>query len=213
MNKKTLIICACCNRKRSDGGKNLRWRKEQSIISTLSSEAGQKLLKSRWKLARRFQQVEGKDLGGDNHAPALLMPAFKRYDGNLYRKITGAHWEKLAQTDHVEIIIVSALYGLLIPWEAIREYNLTMATAVVRRLKLSRWWIKEEIGHHLKEYILRNQITDVYNFLSSSYSLIAEPLASLKHHVRIHPQKKYHTMGADHHRGRDINNLLAQLLN
>jgi cytoplasmic iron level regulating protein YaaA (DUF328/UPF0246 family) len=216
MNKKTLIVFACCNRKRPDGEKSLTWSKKQSIINRLSSETGQKLLESRHKLARRFNKAEGKDLGGDKDAPVLLMRAFERYDGNLYRKIDKSYWHKLLQIDYVNVLIVSALYGLLTPWEPIRDYNIMITDAFRSRFSLARWWKNQGLGFYLKEYIIRNGITEVHDFLSGSYSTIADPIFTLV------PKKKIKTYlgrysgmgsGADHHRGKDINKLLEQTLN
>ncbi len=213
MKKKTLIILACCNRKRPDGEEGLCWRRKDSVISRLSSEAGERLLESRLKLSRRFNYADGRDLGCYKDESVPMMRAFDRYNGNLYGRIDDAQWHSLVQTDHVAVLIVSALYGLLTPFESIREYNLTMRAAMAYRLSLSRWWVNQGLGSHLKEYVVRNEITEVHNFLSSSYVAISESLYSLRPQVKIRFYR-YSGLGSgsDYHRGRDINNLLKRLL-
>ena len=213
MKKKTLIIFACCNRKKSGGAESLHWRRSDSVISRLPLEVGKRLLESRFKLSQRFTYQNGKDLGGDQDVSKSLMRAFERYDGNLYRRIESTYWQQLANVDHVEILIVSALYGLLTPFEPIRNYNLMMGTSIAPRFRLSRWWVDQGLDALLKEYIIHNQISEVYNFLSCSYSVIAGPLYLLCPTVKTH-HKGYAGLGSgsDHHRGKDINNLLKCLL-
>lgn len=208
---KTLIIFACCNRKKSNGDKGLRWRRKDSVVSRLPLEARQRLLESRLKLSRRFKHSDGKDLGGDQDAPVPLLRAFERYDGNLYRRIENSYWQQLAEVDHVEILIVSALYGLLIPFEPIRNYNLMMNTSIAPRFRLSRWWVDQGLDALLKEYVIYNRISEVHDFLSGSYAIITKPL--LRTSIKVH-HKTYKGLGSgtDYHRGRDINNLLKSLL-
>jgi cytoplasmic iron level regulating protein YaaA (DUF328/UPF0246 family) len=215
MKKKTLIIFACCNRKKSGGAESLHWRRSNSVISRLPLEVGERLLESRFKLSQRFKYQKGKDLGGDQDVSKSLMRAFERYDGNLYRRIERTYWHQLAKVDHVEILIVSALYGLLTPFEPIRTYNLVMTKAISSRLSLARWWRNEGLGIHLREYIINNDIKEVHDFLSGSYSSIAHPIYSLKSQITIKNYlDRYRGLGsgADYHRGTDINKLLNSLL-
>src|SRR3989304_5432048 len=67
----------------------------------------------------------GPDLDPDAKKAVELMPAYVRYDGNMYRHIPREAWER--RKDGVEVAIVSALYGIALSREPIRGYGFSMA--------------------------------------------------------------------------------------
>ncbi len=189
------------------------WSQRESIAKCLSRGGVTRLLDARRQLARHFGEPEGEDLGSRQPAPVPLMPAHTRYDGNLYRKIDKSLWPEVAKLENVAVIIISALYGLLIPGEAIREYNRTMGETIAPRLRLARWWSERGLGSLLVEYIKRNKVAVVHDFLSGSYVRIANELSSLGPTVKVqHHSYPGLGSGADYHRGQDVRKLLVREL-
>ena len=57
------------------------------------------------------------------------MEAYERYTGTysqIYRQISSGSWEKLRKSQNLDLVIVSALYGLVRFDEPIQNYNITM---------------------------------------------------------------------------------------
>jgi cytoplasmic iron level regulating protein YaaA (DUF328/UPF0246 family) len=140
-----------------------------------------------------------------------MMPAYQRYDGNLYRKIARDLWPVADRDGSARILIVSALYGLLTPAEPIRYYNRTMSEAVHLRCSLARWWAERGLGELLLEYVRGTGTTTVDDFLSGAYSVFAGALSKLQGSVKVH-HHSYPGLGsgADHHRGWDVSSLLVR---
>lgn len=67
-----------------------------------------------------------------------LLPAYRRFDGNMYRHIDPEAWER--RVAGVEIVIVSGLFGLLASRDTIPAYTHSMAEAMAPLGKLNRWW-------------------------------------------------------------------------
>ena len=68
--------------------------------------------------------VHGRDLGGSTTSGQYL-PAFERYAGRLYNQIGSDAWQSyLGKQDRVKILIMSGLYGLIEPTEAIQNYDI-----------------------------------------------------------------------------------------
>jgi hypothetical protein len=219
MKDKVLIITPCSERKRRGGDPALTWKREKSAAARLSSKSASRLIESRMILRRRFRFPDGKDLGGQRDGPAPLLLASRRYDGNLYRKIDEPLWADLSASKSVDLLIVSTLYGIVMPGESIREYDLPMNRAFVRlRLSMRQWWINRGIRSLLAEFVRRNGYSVVHDFQSSSYVRVADindydPLYSHGKNVVL----RHHTYpglgsGADHHRGRDVKSLLEKYL-
>lgn len=219
MKDKVLIITPCSERKRRGGDPALTWKREKSAAARLSPKSASRLIDSRRIIRRRFRFSDGKDLGGQRDGTAPLLPASKRYDGNLYRKIDEALWVNLSASESIDLLIVSTLYGIVTPGEAIREYDLSMDRAFIRlRLSLRQWWINRGIRSLLAEFVRRNRYSVVHDFQSSSYVGVADlndydPLYSHGRNVDL----RHHTYpglgsGADHHRGRDVKSLLEKYL-
>lgn len=208
---RTLIVIPCSGRKKEGGENGLAWGRDKSVIHRLPPTAAERLLECRREVAQTFGLAEGDDLGGARAAPVPLMPACRRYDGNLYRKIEKTLWSRVAQLDSSEVVIVSALYGLLTPWEPIRYYNVSMTDHVAHRLRVVRWWSDQGLGRLLAEYVKRSSASMVHDFLSGAYAGVAADLSKFKPAVRVQ-RHSYPGLGsgADHHRGRDVRALLSR---
>lgn len=211
MGMKTLIVIPCSGRKRKGGHAGLRWQREDSVIQRLSRDSVEQLQECRRQLARRLGLPEGEDLGGRQPTPVPLMPACLRYDGNLYRKVERPLWSRIAQSGSLDVVIVSALYGLLAPWEPIRDYNVSMKDCLAPRLRLARWWRDQGLGGLLAEYVRGIDAAVVHDLLSGAYADVVGELDRLGGAVRVH-RHSYPGLGAgaDHHRGRDVRALLVR---
>ena len=140
------------------------------ILSNLSREH---LLRSRRELFENFSLPYGQDAGYQSDTTIHYMEAYKRYTGmysQLYRQVSPVSWEKLKRTwEKLDLIIVSALYGLVKHDEPIRWYDKTMKDKV-RHQTLKVWWRKQGLCAILKDYIERNNFSEVHNVLSNDYS-------------------------------------------
>jgi len=211
MRSRTLIIIPCSNRKRPDGLSGVRWSRRLSAAKRLSPKGSGRLLEARSEIARMFGYKPGMDLGVTRRAKLELMPASKRYDGNVYRKIDAHLWPAAGSRSSVQVVIVSALYGLLVPEEPIREYYRTMSDTVRPRITLARWWSERGLGELLVEYVQQTGARIVHDFLSGVYAGFAERLSSLKGHVKVcHHSYPRLGFGADHHRGWDVRSFLMR---
>lgn len=181
------------------------------MIYRLPPAVAEGLLEWRRHLAQQFGFPEGEDLGSSRAAPVPLMPACFRYDGNLYRKIEEALWSRAARSGSMEVVIVSALYGLLDLWEPIRYYNVAITDNVAPGLRLARWWSERGLGRLLAEYIEGSGASVVHDFLSGAYVEVADALEELGGPVKVY-RHSYPGLGsgADHHRGWDVRKLLSQ---
>lgn len=96
-----------------------------------------------------------------------VLPAYERFDGNMYREIPKEAWERRAPT--VEVVIVSALRGLVASRDPIPTYRLSMAESTPPFGKMNRWWRGAELPHILAEYLLALRPKTVVDLLSLEY--------------------------------------------
>ena len=111
--------------------------------------------------------IDGPDLGGLGQA-GLYMPALQRYDGRFYRELgtTVAQRDDLAAHMRHHLLILSGLYGLLLPGELIQCYSCHLPD----HPDIAKYWIKKTKTDLLTElliaYIERNDITRVFDFMA-----------------------------------------------
>jgi cytoplasmic iron level regulating protein YaaA (DUF328/UPF0246 family) len=76
------------------------------------------------------------------------LPAYKLYKGRLYDKIINENWEK----KQTEIIIVSALFGLIKHHELIPYYNISMTDKIPgTNESISKYWRRKNINEHINK--------------------------------------------------------------
>jgi len=159
-----------------------------------------------------FEEEPGLDLGFENIEPGIdYLEAYERYKGNLYSKISRSSWNKLKRSKELELIIVSALYGLVNWNEPIRNYNRTMDDHVHPRRRLNTWWSRETLSGILLDFIIANKINTVHSFLSEKYAQAVQALPfDLKHNkveYRYHSYSRFRS-GSNYHRGVGVNTLI-----
>jgi len=217
---KILIIISCSGGKKSDDGSpGCRWVRKNSAVCRLSHEKAAALLACRRSLAgkypKKFHHKEEKDLGGNREGTAPLMPAIERYTGKLYGKIDSSLWKRLkGREDSMEVVIVSALYGLLSPWEAIRDYDLAMDEPYAKRIQLSKWWRNQGLGEMLCEFVDRSGASTVHDFLGGPYRNISRGMKAQASSIfcLISHQYPGEGSGSIYHRGRDVRKLMEKTL-
>jgi len=108
------------------------------------------------------------ELTGDITSGAAV-PAVSLYNGALYKQCRG-RLEAVASGFYPEIdlLIVSAYYGLLHPAEPISCYNLSMDSEVEGNQVYRLWqWLR--LGAVLEGYVGRRKISNIWSLLSYSH--------------------------------------------
>ena len=103
----------------------------------------------------------------DAVAPGGLLPAFERFDGNMYRYIPADAWAR--RSPGVEVVIASGLRGLVASRDPIPAYRLSMAEPTPPFGKLNRWWHDRGLPDILVAYLESIRPTHVVDLLSLEY--------------------------------------------
>jgi cytoplasmic iron level regulating protein YaaA (DUF328/UPF0246 family) len=96
-----------------------------------------------------------------------FMPAYQRFDGNMYRTISPEAWEQ--RSPAVEVVIASALRGLVASRDPIPAYHLSMAESTSPFGKLNRWWHNAGLPRILAAYLTAIRPKTVVDLLSLEY--------------------------------------------
>ena len=120
----------------------------------------------RAKLEASREEVLQKSPQGSVRAGELL-PAYRRFQGNMYMSIPDEVWAKRAA--NVEVVIVSALRGLVASRDMVPSYALSMAEPTPPFGKLNRWWHDRGLPAILSSYLRSMQPRLVVDLLSLEY--------------------------------------------
>jgi len=126
-----------------------------------------RLVELRKKVAAADLLPAAPDVDPASKGNADLMPAYLRYDGNMYRYIPRDAWE--SRVAGVEVAIVSALYGLVLSREPIRAYGFSMADNGPRVAALYHWWRENGLPALLASTIQSLRVERVVDLLSLEY--------------------------------------------
>ncbi len=107
---------------------------------------------------------------------AELLPAFRRFRGNMYRAIPDEAWNQ--RIPGVEIVMVSGLYGLVASRDPVVAYEVSMAEPLERLGKLNRWWRDHGLPVLLRTYLEAVHPALVLDILSLEYREAVEGFAS-----------------------------------
>lgn len=161
------IALIACSKTKKPGG---TYQYHGSLLEqSLKPDSYKKLLEKRCKLARLISQPSGPDLGEMSPGSQVLqfMPAFQRYQGRVYER--GMVESLYPHAEGIQLVIVSALYGLVDGKDLIRNYELEMAASVPRIGLLKNWWRQQGLGNFVIEYIFALKPTRVHDLLSNHY--------------------------------------------
>lgn len=96
-----------------------------------------------------------------------LLPAYRRFDGNMYRHIPADAWE--SRDPGVEVLIASGLLGLVASRDLVPRYEHSMAESTPPFGKLNRWWHSGGLPRILKAYLEAVRPGLVVDLLSLEY--------------------------------------------
>ncbi len=136
--RKVLFVTICSNNKKTGGSAG--YDRSRSIAACLDASLGAELLDGRARvlevikkggktrdgkriadLSRNRTLVKGPDLGGDSENGRYL-PAEQRYRGSFYSQL-GSDAHPLLSAGPASAVILSGLYGVLLPDEPIQDYS------------------------------------------------------------------------------------------
>lgn len=134
-----------------------------------------------------------------------LLPAFMRYNGNLYRKIKKNDWKKLLVDKELGMLIFSAFYGVVTWNEPVLNYNLSMADKI-DSVRFETWWRRNDLSDFLIDYITKSHITIVRSMLSGSYRRAIKDIKPNQEKDIIWLDYKYTNLGfgSNYYRGEDV---------
>jgi len=99
--------------------------------------------------------------------PGGLLPAYRRFQGNMYMSIPEEAWAQRAP--NVEIVIASGLRGLVASRDTVPAYALSMAEPTPPFGKLNRWWHDRGLPEVLAAYLDSIHPRLVVDLLSLEY--------------------------------------------
>jgi hypothetical protein len=108
-------------------------------------------------------------------AKAGVMPAYLRYEGNMYRHIPREMWER--RKPGVEVLIATGLYGLVASRDTVFAYPHSMAEPMPPFGKLNRWWRDRGLPAILAAYLEAMKPKTVVDLLSLEYREAVEGYA------------------------------------
>ncbi len=121
---------------------------------------------SRAKLEALREEVLHKSPQGSVRSSGLL-PAYRRFQGNMYMSIPDGAWTQRAP--NVEIVVASALRGLVASRDTVPAYALSMAEPTPPFGKMNRWWHDRGLPGILASYLESIQPRVVVDLLSLEY--------------------------------------------
>lgn len=183
--RKPLFLIACSGGKQSGGTTGL-WDVRSSVGGRLTADQFGELLKARnrvyhkaladTKLKPRQRSTNGcivdaPDLGGPEQS-AQYLPAAERYTGHFY-SVPGVKEEVNLLADGGNILIISALFGILLPREQIQNYNFPIG----KHYSLSTW--RDLVPRLFRHIVKQNGYDSVVALLAGDYLRVIRGLSSL----------------------------------
>jgi cytoplasmic iron level regulating protein YaaA (DUF328/UPF0246 family) len=173
---KTLIVTASS---KSKNDQNIHFESPNDIRfhDSISDEFRKQLFNSRKEVIKATGIEDGPDLTkiDDDFSKLEVLPAYLRYTGRTFSKISKEAWDKLNKKNQkIDVVILSAMYGLIRYNEPIRNYTIKQVDKMHAGIKFQGMWKKAGAKDWLYDYIIRNNFEQVNFVLSTSYSGIIE---------------------------------------
>ncbi len=138
-----------------------------TLADALPRDARRKL-----EVLRGQVRAAAPDIAGN---PVELLPAYRRFRGNMYRAIGDEAWAQ--RIPGVEVVMVSGLYGLVASRDPVPAYEVSMAEPLERLGKLNRWWHDHGLPALLNTYLEAVHPELVLDILSLEYREAVEGFA------------------------------------
>ncbi|MDH5402623.1 MAG: YaaA family protein [Candidatus Heimdallarchaeota archaeon] len=171
---KTLIVNASSKSKREYVEETFSYS-SKPFHSQLSKNHSSALIAARENLLEQVKISIGPDIAQGIADPKddEYLPAFLRYSGRTYSKITDAAWRSLTANNNYDLIILSALYGLVGYNDPVRNYQIRQDTKLIAST-IGNFWRDAGAKDWLLNYIENGSFKRVYFVLSTSYSKIIQ---------------------------------------
>ncbi len=161
---RTVVLIPESTRK-AKGGQTLP--KASTLADSLPRDARRKL-----EVLRDQVRAASADSVGN---PDELLPAYRRFRGNMYRAIGDEAWDQ--RVPGVEVVMVSGLYGLVASRDPTVAYHVSMAEPHERFGKMNRWWRDHGLPAILRDYLEAVHPELVLDILSLEYREAVEGFA------------------------------------
>jgi len=203
-----LVVIPCSNHK-SLGG-DTKYDPKRSIVFSLPGSFGMELVAYRKELAITLDIPLGSDIGADTSASFKFMPALERYTGNLYRA-ANIQLEDLNRLEGKYLLIVSALYGLVLPNEPIRFYDVSMTTKLSSGIKVATWWRRHNLGKLINAVATSIEASEICDLLSNDYRQAVSPWFPPSN-LSSYPTPDFQNLGQgiNYHRGKALRKILLE---
>ena len=141
--------------------------RRQKVLGTLASVMRRSEADRRRLLGVKGAALAAASAANRSAATSPTMPAIERYTGVLYdaldhRSLSAAQRRRL----DASVLILSGLWGLVVPDDPIPDYKLKMGASLGRLGTLSAWW-RDELSARLGE-VARDRI--VWNLLPNEHA-------------------------------------------
>lgn len=158
---KALILIPCCKSK-------------AAVFSEYWSAPFPELKRLRKGMLDKINETEvliqkDDNLSGILNPHAHLTRALDLYVGNFYY-VAGSSLEQVAagSIPAVDVLIVSAFYGLVLLNERVKKYELQMSDRLQDGTKVYKYWQTNGLAHILADYVGKNKIKVVWSLLPNS---------------------------------------------
>ncbi len=169
---KTLLVTASSKTKIKTNETSFK-RPNKTFYDSLNDNDKKSFFNARSMLLDEFGIKEGPDThqGIDSTKSSIYLPAFLRYKGRTFSKVTSEAWNNLnSNPETFDCIILSAFYGLIRFEEPIRNYTIRQDTKMNSGKLISKYWRDQGAHEWLFEYIQKNNFDQVKFVLSTEYS-------------------------------------------
>ncbi|MBI2988677.1 MAG: peroxide stress protein YaaA [Deltaproteobacteria bacterium] len=155
---KALVLIPCCSEKQVSA---VQFQAEAPLSGIEFLRSGLKaMLKETPALANKPENSAGLLNEGAPTTPAYLL-----YRGKLFRPL-----KELWRQETVEVLIVSAAYGLVKPREFIRTYELQMGDRFANGQSVYRYWETTGLANLLETYVQNMEVSHIWSLLPNSYT-------------------------------------------
>lgn len=160
-NKNALVLIPCCKQK-----------KVAPFLGQLRQIPGIQQLRT--QLLQQIQQTPAlankpKNLRGILNPKAPLTQSINLYVGNFYKVAKDSLQNIMTgRYPSINVLIVSAFYGLAKLDEGLKEYELQMGDTLYNGMKVYQFWQQKNLWQILQNYISQNNIAYVWSLLPDS---------------------------------------------